>query len=77
MESAHSEFISKAQSAGYDLDNSVDILEVEVKQFSAMKQVAQKIGMDTKKYDNLIRDARIRVFGEEAVNQVFPNRQSD
>ena len=52
---------------------SVDILEVEVKQYSAMKQVAKKIGIDTKKYDNLIKEARIRVFGEDAVREYFSN----
>ena len=73
LESAHSEFILKAQKAGYDLNSSVDILEVEVKQYSAMKQVAQKIGIDTKKYDNLIKEARIRVLGEDAVREYFSN----
>ena len=71
LHSAHNEFIKKAQMLGYDLDNNLDILEIEIKQFTAMKQVAAKLGDDTQEYDILIKKARIRVFGEEAVGQYF------
>ena len=45
LESAHNEFMEQAQQKGYNIDTNLDILEVEIKQFSAMKQIAQKAGL--------------------------------
>ncbi len=71
LESAHNEFMEQAQQKGYNIDTSLDILEVEIKQFSAMKQIAQKAGLPVEKYDKRIRDARVRVLGEETVKAYF------
>ena len=64
---AHDEFIQKAKSQGYDLNNNLDVMDIEIQQYSAMKLVAEKLGENTQKYDTLIKDVRIRVLGEEAV----------
>ena len=71
LQSAHDEFISRAVENGYNLKNNLDILEVEIKQFTAMKQIAQKIGMPTAEFDAQIRAARVRVLGEEVVKAHF------
>ncbi len=71
LESAHDEFLSEAVSKGYNLDTNLDILEIEIKQFSAMKQIAQKAGLPTEEFDNRIRAARVRVLGEETVKSYF------
>ena len=68
---AHDEFIQTATKKSYDLNTNLDIMEIEIKQFSAMKQVAQKINLPTKEYDNAIYSVRIRVLGEETVKQHF------
>lgn len=71
LEKAHDEFIETAKKKGYDLSTNLDILEIEIKQFSAMKQVAEKIELPTIKYDDLIKQARTRIYGEEATKTVF------
>lgn len=71
LEKAHNEFMEIAKKKGYDLSSNLDILEVELKQFTAMKQLAKKIGIPTNKYDNYIRNARIRVYGKEDTDKIF------
>lgn len=71
LEKAHSEFLTQAQVEGYNPDTSLDILEVEIKQLSAMKQIAQKAGLPVESYDERIRAARVRVLGEETVKSYF------
>ena len=73
LESAHDEFINQAKEKGYDLATNLDILEIEIKQYSAMKQIALKIGTSVKEYDKKIKDARIRVYGKDATNEIFYN----
>ena len=74
LEKAHKEFIEKAVQHGYDLQANLDILETEIKQFSAMKQIARKAGFPTEKYDKYIKESRIRVYGKEATEMVFGDK---
>lgn len=71
LEKAHKEFIKRSIEEGYNLSNNLDILEIELKQFGAMKQIAKKLGISTQKYDNYIKEARIRVLGKEATETFF------
>lgn len=71
LEAAHSEFVERAQNAGYDFSSNLEIMEVEIKQFSAMKQVAKKAGIDTIEYDKRIEDTRKRVVGESDIEITF------
>ncbi len=64
LQDSHDEFIKAAKNQGYDI-NSPRVGDIEVAQYSAMKQLAQKIGMPVEIYDKLIKDVRIRIFGEE------------
>lgn len=70
LHEAHDEFISEALANGYSLDNW-KVGEIEVRQYSAMKQLAEKIGQPTDKYDKLIKDVQVRVFGEENYKRFF------
>ena len=71
LEQAHDEFIQKAVKEGFDVENDTAIGEVELKQYSAMKQLAQKIGVSPEKYDKSIRELRVKMLGEDVVKQHF------
>lgn len=70
LQQAHDEFVSTAKREGYDMRNP-QVGEIEVRQYSAMKQLAQKIGLPVDEYDNLIKQVKIRVFGEENYKRFF------
>lgn len=73
LQEAHDEFISIAKHKGYDMRNP-QICEIEVHQYSAMRQLAQKIGLPADEYDNLIKQVKIRVFGEENYKRLFEQK---
>lgn len=70
LQNSHDEFISVAKAKGHNID-SIDVAEIEIQQYSAMKQLAQKIGLPVEEYDNLIKQVKIRVFGEENYKRFF------
>ena len=70
LEEAHDEFISTAKFKGFDMQ-SPQIGEIEIQQFSAMKALAQKIGLPVDKYDELIKNVKIRILGEENYKNFF------
>ncbi|MCM1338919.1 MAG: hypothetical protein NC191_04550 [Muribaculaceae bacterium] len=70
LEGSLDEFRSQAKEKGYDM-NHPKVGEIEVRQYSAMKQLAQKIGLPVEKYDKLIKDVQVRVFGEENTKRFF------
>ena len=72
LQESHDEFIKTAQKQGYDLNNP-RVGDIEVQQYSAMKQLAQKIVLPVDEYDKLIKDVRIRIFGEENYKRFFEN----
>lgn len=73
LRKAHDEFISRALSEGYTMTNPT-LGEIEIQQFSAMKQLAMKIGESTEEYDTLIKQCRIRIFGEENYKRFFADK---
>ncbi len=70
LEGSHDEFVLTAKSQGYNM-NDPRVGEIEVRQYTAMKQLAEKIGLPVEKYDKLIHDVRVRVFGEENAKRFF------
>lgn len=72
LQESHDEFINTATSQGYSL-NHPQVGEIEVQQYSAMKHLAQKIGLPVDEYDELIKKVQIRVFGEENAKRFFGN----
>lgn len=53
--------------------NEINIAEIEIRQYAAMKQLAQKINKPCDVYDNKIKQAKIRIFGEENYKNFFEN----
>lgn len=70
LKMSHDEFIKTAQKEGYELNNP-QLAQVEIQQYSAMKQLAQKIGLPVDEYDNLIKNVQVRIFGEENYKRFF------
>ena len=75
LQDAHDEFISAAKRKGYDLSNP-QVGEIEIRQYSAMRQLAKKIGLPIEEYDELINKVKIRVFGEENYKKFFEQNKS-
>lgn len=70
LKNAHDEFVKTVQDQGFDL-NTPQVGEIEIKQYSAMKQLAQKIGLPVKEYDECIKAIQIRIFGKENYERFF------
>lgn len=70
LQKVHDEFIEMAKAEGYEMNNS-RVGEIEVQQYAVMKRLAQNIGLPVEKYDNLIKEVRIRIFGEENYKNFF------
>ena len=70
LEQSLNEFISKALKKGYKR-NDIRIGEIEVKQYMIMSDLASKIGLSTDKYKERIKQAQIRVLGEDVYNAHF------
>jgi len=58
------DFINLALKKGYKRDD-IRIGEIEVKQYQIMMELSKKINLPTDEYKKLIKDAQIRVLGEE------------
>lgn len=74
LRKTHDEFISEAMSKGYTMTN-LTLVQIEIQQFSAMKQLAMKIGESTEEYDTLIKQCRIRILGKENYKRRFADKQ--
>ena len=70
LQLSHDEFIKTAQKQGYEMNNP-RVAQIEVQQYSAMKQLAQKIGLPVDEYDKLIKEVQLRIFGEENYKRFF------
>jgi len=62
-------FLKQMDSAGRL--NDIQVAEIEIRQYAAMRQLAQKIGLPSEKYDDLIKQVKIRIFGEENYENFF------
>lgn len=70
LEDAHDEFIATVKKDGLDI-NQPNIGEIEVRQYSAMKALAKKIGLPIQQYDELIKQVQIRILGEEGYEKLI------
>jgi hypothetical protein len=73
LRNSHDEFIKTVQEQGYDLKNP-RVGDIEIQQYTAMKQLAKKIGLPVDEYDMLIKTVRIRIFGEENYKRFFEQK---
>ena len=70
LQEAHDEFISTAKFKCFDMQIP-QVGEIEIQQLSAMKALAQKIGLPVEEYDELIKNVKIRILGEENYKKFF------
>lgn len=73
LKEVHDEFIAEAKLKGHDMADK-KLGEIEVRQYSAMKQLAKKAGLPVEEYDEYIKKVRIRVFGEENYKRFFEEK---
>jgi hypothetical protein len=71
----HDEFIARVQEEGYSLQN-LNVGANEIQQYSSMKALAEKTGLPVKEYDELIRTVRVRILGEEVVQELFDRSEN-
>lgn len=70
LEDAHDEFIKNVKDKGLDMQN-VKVGQIEISQYSAMRQLAESIGLSVEKYDNLIAGVQKRLLGEANYTKFF------
>lgn len=73
LECGHEAFLKTALKQGYSLDNP-RVADIEIQQYTAMKQLAEKANMDASKYSEKIKEIRIRIFGEENYKRFFGDK---
>lgn len=64
-------FLEKSKDEGKDIETDFEIAEIEIRQYAAMKQLAQKINQPTDIYDEKIKQIQIRIFGDENWENFF------
>lgn len=64
-------FLEKSKQEGKDIETDFDIAEIEIRQYAAMKQLAQKISHPCDIYDEKIKQVQVRIFGEENWENFF------
>ena len=60
-----------AQMEKEDRLNDVNIASIEIRQYATIRELAKKINVPYEKYDNLIKNVKIRIFGEENYDKFF------
>ena len=60
-----------AQMEKEDRLNDVNIASIEIRQYATIRKLAKKINVPYEKYDNLIKNVKIRIFGEENYDNFF------
>ncbi|MGN0031023.1 MAG: hypothetical protein ACI37Q_03615 [Candidatus Gastranaerophilaceae bacterium] len=64
-------FLEKSKQEGKDIETDFDIAEIEIRQYAAMKQLAQKINHPCDIYDEKIKQVQVRIFGEKNWENFF------
>ena len=68
MEQNHDAFVKQAQEEGID---NIGRARIEVQLYSNIIAWAKKIGLPTEKYENAIRDIRVKFLGEENTKKYY------
>ena len=71
LEETHDEFVSSALAKNKDLETDLGFTEIRIKQLQAIVSLCKKIGLPTEKYDNQIREIRIKNLGIDFVNERY------
>ena len=70
LQEKHDEFVLAAKKSGVDLNN-YKIGAIEIKFYTLIKALSEKLGLSTEKYDNAIKEIEIRTFGQDGYEQFF------
>jgi hypothetical protein len=65
--------------ADMEKENKLDefeTIEIQIRQYAAMRELSKKINAPTEKYDKLIKDLQIKVVGAENYENFFGNSKS-
>ena len=71
LENTHDEFVFSALAKNKDLETDLGFTEIRIKQLQAIVSLCKKIGLPTEKYDNQIREIRIKNLGVDFVNERY------
>lgn len=71
MECQKDEFLKQAEQLGLD---ELERARVEIQIYSNIKFWVKKIGLPVEKYDELIKNVQIRIFGEENYKRFFEDQ---
>ena len=71
LEETHDEFVSSALAKNKDIETDLGFTEIRIKQLQAIVSLCKKIGLPTEKYDNQIREIRIKNLGVDFVNERY------
>ena len=66
MEAHHDEFVKQANKEGID---NLQRAREEIRLYDAIKLWAKKIGLSTEKYDEAIKQIRLKFLSEDIINQ--------
>ncbi len=75
LKEAHENLLKLAQKRGLDIEHDTRIIETEVQQFFAMRELAIKAKLPIDEYNELIKQARIRQFGKESYELFLINEK--
>ena len=68
MESHHDEFVKQATDEGID---NLSRAKIEISLYNNIRVWANKIGLSTEKYDNAIREIRVKFLGEHDTKKYY------
>jgi len=69
LEEVHDDFVSSTSSANNTRQSIIDNASIQIKQLQVIASLCKKIGLSTEKYDNKIREIRIRDLGADFVKE--------
>ncbi len=75
LKDAHESFLKLAKKQGLDIEHDTRIIETEIQQFFAMRELAIKAKLSIDEYNELIKQARIRQFGKESYELFLINEK--
>lgn len=71
LEEVHDNFVKSSSSENNTRETVIDIAGTQIKQLQVIAALCKKIGLPTEKYENKIREIRIRDLGADFVKERY------
>ena len=71
LEEVHDDYIASATLKRPDIQDNINFANVQIKQLQAIASLCKKIGLSTEKYDNKIKEIRMRYLGADFVKERY------